>query len=227
VEEEGGLRWNAYFDMHDFLIYKAPGGAGGASCENGDRVKERYDVRLPEAPLNREVGVRTQRKKRKKNNMFSLEEILSLGIRIEKNGEEFYREAQKKVALEELKILLNRLADDEVEHAGFFTRKKEALKSKPEDPELEKMASSILQGILGDQTFSLKEADPGDIKTIDDLLNLAIGFEKDTILFYEMLTALVARDDTLKGIQEIIEEENRHVAMLQGFKEGRSVKDAL
>jgi rubrerythrin len=159
--------------------------------------------------------------------MFSLEEILDLGIRIENNGEKFYREAQKKVALEELKILLTRLADDEVEHAGFFIKKKEALKSKPEDPELEKLASSILQEILGDQTFSLNEADPADLKTIDDLLNLAVEFEKDTVVFYEMLTALASKDDTLKGLQEIIEEENRHVAMLQGFKDGRSIKNAL
>jgi rubrerythrin len=159
--------------------------------------------------------------------MFSLEEILDLGIRIEKNGEKFYRQAQNKVALEELKILLTRLADDEVEHVVFFTRKKEALKSKPEDPEVEKQASAILQEILGDQTFSLKEANPADLKTIDDLLNLAIEFEKDTLLFYEMLTALTTRDDTLKGLQEVIAEENRHVAMLQGFKDGRSLRNAF
>jgi rubrerythrin len=164
---------------------------------------------------------------RKKDGMFSLEEILDLGIRIENNGEKFYREAQQKVALEELKMLLGRLADDEVAHVGFFTRKKEALKSKPEDPELEKLASTVLQGILGDQTFSLKEVNPADLETIDDLLNLAIEFEKDTILFYELLTDLVTRDDTLKGLQEIIEEENRHVAVLQAFKDGRSINNAL
>jgi rubrerythrin len=159
--------------------------------------------------------------------MFSLEEILDLGIRIEKNGENFYREAEKKVALEELRMLLTRLADDEVEHMNFFSRKKEALKSKPEDPELEKMASSVLQEILGDQSFSLRSANPADLETIDDLLNLAIEFEKDTILFYEMLTSLAARGDTLKGLEEIIEEENRHVAKLQGFRDGRSIRNAL
>jgi rubrerythrin len=159
--------------------------------------------------------------------MFSMEEILDLGIRIEKNGEKFYREAQEKVALEELKILLTRLADDEVEHVRFFTRKKEALKSKPEDPELEKQASAILQEILGDQTFSLNETNPADLKTIDELLDLAIEFEKDTVLFYEMLSALATRDDALKGLQELIEEENRHVAMLQGFKDGRSIRNAF
>jgi rubrerythrin len=159
--------------------------------------------------------------------MFSLEEILDLGIRIEKNGEKFYREAEKKVALEELKTLLTRLADDEVEHLSFFSRKKEALKSKPADPELEKLASSVLQGILGDQSFSLMEANPADMETIDDLLNLAIEFEKDTILFYEMLTSLAARGEPLKGLDEIIEEENRHVARLQGFRDGRSIRNAL
>jgi rubrerythrin len=162
-----------------------------------------------------------------REDMFSLEEILDLGIRIEKNGEKFYRQAQKKVALEELKILLTRLADDEVEHVGFFTRKKQALKSKPEDPEVEKQASAILQEILGDQTFSLKEVNPADLKTIDDLLSLAIEFEKDTLLFYEMVSALTTKDDTLKGLQAVMAEENRHVEMLQGFKDGRSKRNAF
>ncbi len=163
----------------------------------------------------------------KRDDMFSLEEIVDLGIKIEKNGEKFYRGAQNQVALEELRMLLGRLADDEVKHMDFFTRKKEALKSKPEDPELEALSSTILQGILGDQAFSLREANPADLKTIDDVLSLAIEFEKDTVLFYEMLTALAARDDTFKGLQEIIEEENSHVAALQGFKEGRSIRDAF
>jgi rubrerythrin len=159
--------------------------------------------------------------------MFSLEEILDLGIRIERNGEKFYREAVEHVALEDLKVLLKRLADDEVEHVEFFTRKKQALKGKAAAPEMEKAASEILQGILGDQTFSLKEANPGELKTIDELLDLAIEFEKDTLLFYEMLGSLSTEEDTLKGLQGIIQEEKRHVEVLQGFKDGRSIRNAL
>ena len=150
--------------------------------------------------------------------MFSLHEICDLGMRIEKNGELFYRKAIKEFPNEALKSLLTRLADDEVKHQEFFTRKKEALKDKPEDPEMEETASAILQNILGEQTFSLKEANPADLKNEADLLNLAIEFEKDTVLFYEMLTPLVTGSQALNGLEEIVQEEKRHIEMLQALQ---------
>ena len=115
--------------------------------------------------------------------------------------------------------MLTRLAEDEVKHEEFFAKKKEALAFNPEDPEMEEAASTILQGILGDQTFSLKEANPADLKTVESLINLAIEFEKDTVLFYEVLTPLVTRSATLKGLEEIVLEEKRHIEMLQAFQQ--------
>jgi len=150
--------------------------------------------------------------------MFSLHEIYDLGIRIEKNGEMFYRKAIKEFPGEGLKSMFARLADDEVKHQEFFARKKEALKDKPEDPEMEETASSILQNILGDQTFSLKEANPADMKSEADLLNLAIEFEKDTVLFYEMLTPLVTGSQVLRGLEEIVQEEKHHIEILLAFR---------
>jgi rubrerythrin len=151
--------------------------------------------------------------------MFSLQEIYDLAIRIERNGEKFYREAIKRVTHERLKPMLARLADDEVKHQEFFQRKKDSLVLKPEDPEMEEAASTVLQGILGDQTFSLKETNPADLKSEKELVNLAIEFEKDTVLFYEMLTPLAARSETFKGLEEIIQEENRHIETLQAFEQ--------
>jgi rubrerythrin len=151
--------------------------------------------------------------------MFSLHEIYDLAIRIEKNGELFYRKAIKEFPNEGLKSMLARLADDEVKHEEFFARKKEALRVEPKNPEVEETASAILQGILGDQTFSLKEADPADLKSEKDLLTLAIEFEKDTVLFYEMLTPLVTQNQTLKGLEEIVQEEKCHIEMLQAFQQ--------
>jgi rubrerythrin len=150
--------------------------------------------------------------------MFSLHEIYDLASRIEKNGEKFYREARKRVSDEGLKSILTRLADDEVKHEEFFRRKKAALVLNPENPEMEEAASAILQGILGEQTFSLKEANPADLKTEKELIDLAVEFEKDTVLFYEMLTPLALRNETLKGLEEIIQEEKRHIEILQALQ---------
>jgi len=93
------------------------------------------------------------------------------------------------------------------------------LKDKPEDSEMEETASAILQNILGEQTFSLKEANPADLKNEAELLNLAIEFEKDTVLFYEMLTPLVTGSQALNGLEEIVQEEKRHIEMLQVLRQ--------
>ncbi len=149
--------------------------------------------------------------------MFSLIEIYDLAIRIERNGGQFYRKAREEVTDEDLKSVLSRLADDESKHEEFFAKKKQLVRFKPQDPEMEEAASAVLQAILGDQTFSLKEANPADIKSEEELIKLAIEFEEDTILFYEMLSPLVTRDQTLKGLEEIVQEEKRHIQELQAF----------
>jgi rubrerythrin len=81
------------------------------------------------------------------------------------------------------------------------------------------MSGSILQGILGDQSFSLKEADLSKIDSMEALIQLAIEFEKDSILFYEMIGSFIEDTETSEKLNEIIAEENRHIELLEDFQE--------
>jgi rubrerythrin len=72
---------------------------------------------------------------------------------------------------------------------------------------------------LGDQAFSIKDADFSKIEDINSLLELSVEFEKDTILFYEMLRAFIDDEETLSQLDKIIEEEKRHVQLLEEFLE--------
>ena len=56
--------------------------------------------------------------------MFSVNEILDLAIRIEKNGENTYRRAMDEINESELTTLLEWMADEEVKHADFFSNLK-------------------------------------------------------------------------------------------------------
>lgn len=150
--------------------------------------------------------------------MFSTREIFDLAIQIEKNGEIFYRDALKKISVPSLRSLLQWLADQEVKHNEWFTQKKEAIKTEADGPTLDEM-SILLQEILGDQSFSLKETDPSNIDKVEDLLLLAIEFEKDTILFYEMIGSLIDDAEISGKLKEIIGEENRHIQLLEEFQE--------
>lgn len=151
--------------------------------------------------------------------MFTLSEIIDLAIRIEKNGENAYRKAQEEVSNPSLASMLQWLAEEEVEHEKWFTQLKEKAATLAEDPKLEEMGKAILQGVLGDQTFSIKDADFSKTEDINSLLELSVEFEKDTVLFYEMLSAFIDDEETLSQLDKIIEEEKRHVQLLEEFLE--------
>lgn len=151
--------------------------------------------------------------------MFSLAEVYDLGIRIEKNGEKFYRDALKQAWSKPIADMLKRLAEEEIKHVDFFAKRMDELKQKRENPFLDEMGSAMLKDILGNQTFSLKEADVSKMKSVDELVALAIEFEKDTILFYEMVGSFMTDEGSRRELKAIIEEEERHVRLFESYGE--------
>jgi len=153
--------------------------------------------------------------------MFTLAEVYDLGLRIEKNGEKFYRDAMKQAWSSPIADMLKMLAEEEVKHVDFFTKRMDTLKLKRENPFLDEMSVSMLKDILGSQIFSLKEADVSKIRSVDELVAVAIEFEKDTIVFYEMIASFMTDKETRRKLKEIIEEEERHVRLFEscGHKE--------
>ena len=155
--------------------------------------------------------------------MFSIGDILDLAIRIEKNGEMVYRKAAERASRQSLASLFESLANEEVRHAEWFSDLKDKVNKTAEDPRLEEMGKKVLQGILGDQTFSLEEASLEEMEGVEDVLKTAIEFEKDTALFYEMIRSFLNDKETLRHLDAIIEEENRHITLLQEALEGGRV----
>lgn len=151
--------------------------------------------------------------------MFTLGEIIELAIRIENNGENTYRKARKEVSDPSLASMLQWLAEDEAEHKKWFIKLRENADMKVEDSKVEEMGTAILKDVLGDMTFSLNEADFSKIEDIRSLLELSVEFEKDTIVFYEMLGAFIGDEETASQLDKIIEEEQRHVQVLEEFLE--------
>ena len=147
--------------------------------------------------------------------MFEIIEIIDLALQIEKNGEKIYRNALKRVTNPAVYTLLQKLADEELDHVEWFSSLKQNIKSTTDDPELMEMGKTILNSVLGDQAFSLKDVDFSKIDRIDDLIKLAIEFEKDTILFYEMIRPLIDNTEDLDHLDKIIAEENQHIQYFQ------------
>jgi len=71
--------------------------------------------------------------------------------------------------------------------------------------------------MVGDQSFSLKEMDLTTIVDLNEVLKIALGFEKDTVIFYEMMGSFVQEDAAAAKLDQIIQEENQHVKVLSEF----------
>jgi rubrerythrin len=149
--------------------------------------------------------------------MYTIGEIVDIAIQVEKNGERLYRKAVEKVPNPSLIPLLQWLADEEVNHFKWFTELKHTVHTNEVDPRLDEMGRTILRGVVGDQSFSLDEVDFSSIDHVKDLLGLAIEFEKDTVLFYEMIGAFIQGGETLNQLKAIIEEERRHITILEDY----------
>ncbi len=152
--------------------------------------------------------------------MFTIREILDLAVQIERNGQRIYEQALGQAPEGEFAPLLKWLAEQEAEHAAWFERLREEIGGSVEDERVAALGRQILGAMLGEQAFSLQETDVPRLRHPEALLEKAIEFENDTILFYELLGALVGEPSLRAGLERIIAEERRHV---EAFRERRAV----
>lgn len=149
--------------------------------------------------------------------MFSVNEVIDIAVRLEKNAERIYRQAQAEIQDAEITSLLDWITREETRHAEWFTQLKTDVESNGKDPFSSEMQNMILNDFVGDQSFSLKDVPFSKITGTDELINIFIEFEKDTILFYEMLIPFIQEPSTREQLENIISEEKAHVAELESL----------
>jgi len=151
--------------------------------------------------------------------MFNSSEIYQFAIKIEENGEKFYRQMVAKLPDTKVKELFTFLADEEVQHKATFS----AMLSKFEDY---KPAESYpgeyfayLKAYADNLVFGFKQfdADIASIENAESAIQFAIGKELDTIMYFQEMKNLVPESER-KRINAIIEEERRHVVKLSELK---------
>ncbi|UCD32412.1 MAG: ferritin family protein [Desulfobacterales bacterium] len=148
-------------------------------------------------------------------------------MKIEQNGEAIYRSAMEKIPVPSLVPLLEWIANEEANHAQWFSNLKQKTETNVENPFGQDIPRNMLNDIIGDQSFSLKEIDFSQVDNIEDLINIFIEFEKDSVLFYEMLQTFIQSEETLLQLDQIIAEEKRHIERLREFVENPSKIEKL
>lgn len=159
--------------------------------------------------------------------MFSVTEIFDMAIQLEENGERFYRQAISQVADDHLKELLNWLADQEMRHRELFVEMKASFQHKPEERWAEEASGAILQSAMGEHGFSLDEVDFSAIPDERTLLRVAIGFEQDGIMFYELIGSFVTDVPTRLQLDRIIQEERGHIRLFEERLKNLETSEAL
>lgn len=147
--------------------------------------------------------------------MYTFEDIRDIAIQIERNGERTYRKASEITKDPELAKILLWLADEEHRHKKWFNALQTERKVSPQNREMEAMGRALLQDMVKDQPFSLDAEQLDGAADLADLLTQSMQFEKDTILFYDLLKTLVEDHEASAQLDLIIDEERGHVKVLE------------
>jgi len=149
-----------------------------------------------------------------------VDEILELAEQLERNGAAFYRLAVKDATEPHIRTLLRDLATWEDEHEKIFARMRLPLRGEVRSvKDLDPKDKSFLQVLemVDSNVFDL-HTDPAQLlngqETIEDILQVAVRREKDSVIFYLSLKNHLVNIADQKIIDEIIEEELDHITFL-------------
>jgi rubrerythrin len=148
------------------------------------------------------------------------DEIYQMAEQIERNGARFYRKAAGSAGSADVRDLLERLAVMEDEHERTFAAMRAGLPDEARvpmvfDPENE--SAQYLEAMADGYVFDVRE-DPSAALTgaesVADILRMAIGREKESVVFYEAMKAMVPPNAGYAGLDRIIKEELGHIGAL-------------
>jgi len=152
---------------------------------------------------------------------FTIDEVFEMAEQIERNGASFYRTAAEGFDDEKLKGWLLKLAKMEDHHEKVFHELRLEIVDKKDqkplvfDPDDENVL--YLRALASGKVFNVNEDPAGKLTGKEDLaeiLKIAMGLERDSIMFYTGMKAVIPPNRGQDKIDWIINEEMKHIAIL-------------
>jgi rubrerythrin len=148
---------------------------------------------------------------------YSISEVIEQAVQTEKLGYQFYTAmADRFKADSGLKKLFEKLAAKELVHEKRFSELKE-MSGIPE-PDGWEEASQYLRAIVESEFFLGSHKSLPDLKQVNTVgiaVDFAMGFEKETLLYFHTIRDVVREKDV---VDEIINEEKSHIMWLNAFR---------
>ncbi len=152
--------------------------------------------------------------------LFESNEIYLFAMRIEENGEAFYRQAARMAQEKALKDTFAYLAKEEIEHRKTFERMLSKLEKVQIDETYPGEYLAYLRDYLdGKIIFDQTAADQESVAVKDTLsaIDFAIQRELNSILYYQEVKKFVSKTQQ-EPIEKIMEEERKHFAQLTDLR---------
>jgi rubrerythrin len=154
-------------------------------------------------------------------NKYSIDEVMEMAIQTEKLGFQFYIGMAEKFKKDDgLVKLFTTLANKEKAHEKTFTNLKASVDQGGIEPVMWDEVSNYMRAFVESEFFlgkgkSLPAMD--HIKTVRDAVQFALGFEKETLLYFLELRSIVKEK---QAIDKVISEEKSHIQWLATFRAG-------
>ena len=154
-------------------------------------------------------------------NKYSIDEIMEMAIRTETLGYQFYTSMAEKFRKDDgLAKLFTTLASKEKVHEKTFTELKAKVAKQGAEPIEWDEVSNYMRAFVESEFFLGKgKALPSmdHLKTVQEAVTFAMGFEKETLLYFYELRNIVKEKEI---VDEVINEEKSHIQWLDAFRKG-------
>ncbi len=152
---------------------------------------------------------------------YSIDEVLEMAVQTEKLGYQFYTGMAERFKSDAgLVKLFGTLASKEKVHEKTFTELKGLVaKSGTEPVEWEEVTKYMRAYVESEFFLGASKSLPAmnHLKTVKDAVTFALGFEKETLLYFWELRSIVKE----KGVVDtVINEEKSHIVWLDEFRKG-------
>ena len=151
--------------------------------------------------------------------LLQVNEILEFAVYIEQRGYEFYIGAIKKFSEARIIELFQYLADEEFKHEEFFKKLLEqsgGITGESRDPEYQ----AYMREFCKAHSLADREATTARLAKasgLEDVLDMAMGFEKDSIVFFSELKEIYAKGNSA-AVDKIIHDEMGHLRKIFQMK---------
>jgi rubrerythrin len=153
---------------------------------------------------------------------YSGPEVMEMAVQTEKGGRAFYRQVADKTDHDELRGLFRFLADEEDRHIATFQGIARSITERPEEmPYQWEEAVPYLDALVESRYFLGENkalALARESATPRQAVEHALGFEKETLLFYTELQGMVS-EPNVPAVRRLVAEEKTHVVKLSRLLE--------